>query len=170
MRWIGLLGSCVLCSQPVDAPKPFYWGGTWGLGGVHLWARPALALRYGNTFFHFSPFPAYLSFGFSQPIGYFRVRERYDRPLYAAIHVHQRYWPSRELRGDSRILALLGVRVWLEPYLQRFFLQMGMGAQAHHARPQGWRLLPAAECHIGGFYRPSKYVPKRFRREGIEKW
>jgi hypothetical protein len=170
MRWIGLLVSCVLYSQPLDAPKPFHWGASWGIGGPHLWARPALAVRYDQTFFFFSPLPSYLSFGVSHPVGYFLKKERYDRPLYAALAFHQRYWPSKELRGDTRIFLLFGIRVWLEPYLKRFYLQGGIGVQAHRLKATDWRLLPTAEVQIGGFYRPHTYTPKRLRREGIEQW
>ncbi|MCS7188295.1 MAG: hypothetical protein NZ933_00665 [Bacteroidia bacterium] len=164
------MASLGLYSQPLDAPKPFHWGASWGIGGVHIWARPALAIRYDNTFFHLSPIPSYLSIGFSQPVGYFLKKERYDRPLYIAIHFHQRYIRSRELKGDTRIFLLTGIRVWLEPYLQRFFLQGGIGMQFHRIPRERWRFLPTAEFHIGGFYRPHTYIPKRFHRQGKEEW
>ncbi len=97
-------------------------------------------------------------------------KERYDRPLYAALHLHQRYIPSREMRWDTRIMMLFGIRVWLEPYLQRFYMQAGIGAQIHRIQASVWRALPTAEVQLGGFYRPHKYTPKRLRREGIEEW
>jgi hypothetical protein len=169
--WILSGGGLWLYSQPLDAPKPFYWGGSLGIGGVHLWARPALAVRYHHTFFHFSPVPGYVSLGVSQGgIGYFRADERRDRPLYVAVHVHQRYWPRKDLRGDTRLMLLFGVRVWLEPYLQRFYLQAGIGGQVHWARPHPARILPTGEIQLGGFHRPHKYTPKRLRREGLEQW
>ncbi|GIV24035.1 MAG: hypothetical protein N3A68_05825 [Bacteroidia bacterium] len=170
MRWIGLVASCALYSQPLDAPKPFYWGGSLGIGGNHLWFRPALTVRYNHTFFYCSPFPAYLSLGVAHPVAFFMQKERYDRPIYAALHLHQRYWSGKELRGDTRVVLLMGVRVWLEPYLQRFYLQAGIGTQVHRVTPEIWRLLPSGEVELGGFYRPHKYVPKRLRREGIEQW
>ncbi len=170
MRWIGLLVSCALYSQPLDAPKPLWWGASWGIGGTHLWARPAALLRYNHTLFSCSPIPAYISLGVAHPVGFFRKKERFDRPLYAALYVHQRYWPSRELRGDTRLMSIMGVRVWLEPYLQRFFLQAGVGVQLHRTPPRLWRALPTAEVHLGGLYRPHKYTPKRLRREGLERW
>jgi hypothetical protein len=84
--------------------------------------------------------------------------------------LHQRYWPRKDLRGDTRLMILFGVRVWLERYLQRFYLQAGVGGQVHWARPQAARILPTGEIQLGGFYRPHKYTPKRLRREGLEKW
>jgi hypothetical protein len=171
IAWIALSVGLCLYSQPLDAPKPFRWGGSIGLGGVHLWARPALAVRYHHTFFHFSPLPGYVSLGFSQGgIGYFRKVERYDRPLYVAIHFHQRYWLRKDLRGDRRLLVLFGVRIWLEPHLQRFYLQAGIGGQVHWARPQAARILPTAEIQLGGFYWPHTYTPKRLQREGLQRW
>ncbi|MCS6895570.1 MAG: hypothetical protein NZZ60_05415 [Bacteroidia bacterium] len=170
IKWIGLLGSYALYSQPLDAPKPFYWGGSWGIGGVHLWARPALALRYNHTFLHCSPIPAYFSLGVSHPVGYFRRKERYDRPLYLGLHIHQRYLPGRELRWDTRLIGLIGVRIWLEPYLQRFYMQVGVGMQAQRVAQAFWRITPTGEIQIGGFYRPHKYIPKRLHRESIENW
>lgn len=170
MRWTGPLLVFVAYSQPLDAPKPFWWGASWGIGGVHLWARPALALRHHRTFWHFTPLPPYVSLGVSHPIGLFRARSRTDRPLYGALHLHQRYWPSRELQGDTRIFLLAGVRVWLEPYLQRFYLQGGVGIGVHRLGKAAWRALPTAEAQIGGFYRPHTYMPKRLRREGIDRW
>lgn len=101
---------------------------------------------------------------------FFLKKERYDRPLYAALHLHQRYIPGRELRWDTRIVGLLGIRVWLEPYLQRFYLQAGIGALVHRLSRESWRALPTGEIQLGGFYRPHRYTPKRLRREGIEKW
>lgn len=170
MRWIGLVVSCALYSQPLDAPKPFYWGGSLGIGGNHLWFRPSLTARYNHTFLYFSPVPAYFSLGVAHPVAFFMQKERYDRPIYAALHIHQRYWGEKELRGDTRVFLLMGVRVWLEPYLQRFYLQAGIGAQVHRGTREYWRILPSGEVELGGFYRPHKYVPKRLRREGIERW
>ncbi|MCX8112294.1 MAG: hypothetical protein N3E49_03745 [Bacteroidia bacterium] len=167
IRWIGLLGDCVIYSQSLDAPKPFYWGGSWGLGGVHLWARPALVLRYNHTFFHCSPVPAYFSFGVSQPVGFFLSRERLDRPVYLGLHIHQRYWPGRELRVDTRFISVFGVRVWLEPYLQRFYIQAGLGTQVHRLNRGTWRALPTGEIQLGGFHRPHKYTPKRLHRKSM---
>ncbi len=92
---------------------------------------------------------------------------RYDWPLYVGLSFHQRYWPSRELRGDRRLVGIVGIRVWLEPYLQRFYLEAGVGGQVHWAMPQPTRILPAAEVRLGGFYRPQRYVPKRFWREEL---
>lgn len=97
-------------------------------------------------------------------------KERHDRPLYVGFHIHQRYLPGKEIRWDTRIMILSGIRVWLEPYLQRFYLQGGVGVQLHRAYPLSWRILPTAEAQLGGFYRPHRYIPKRLRREGIEKW
>ncbi|MCS7162205.1 MAG: hypothetical protein NZ958_02590 [Bacteroidia bacterium] len=128
---------------------------------MHLWARPAAALRYDRTFLHFSPFPPYLSLGVSHTVGYFQARERHDRPLYLALHGHWRYLPTRELRYDSRIITLVGVRLWLEPYLQRFYVQIGVGITFHHIRRRLWHVWPTGEVQIGGFYRPHRYVPKR---------
>lgn len=147
----------------MDSPKPFYWGGSWGIGGVHGWGRPAFAVRYDRTFFHLSPIPPYFSLGVSHPIGFFHKKERYDRPLYGAFHIHQRYLRAGDLRGDMRLLMLIGIRVWLEPYLQRFYLQTGMGIQMQRLQQELWRLLPTAEIQLGGFYRPHRYTPKRLR-------
>ncbi|MCS7298019.1 MAG: hypothetical protein NZ611_07400 [Bacteroidia bacterium] len=133
---------------------------------MHVWARPAVGLRYRQTFFHCSPIPPYLSLGASQQIGFFQRKERTDRPIYAAIHFHQRYLATQELRQDKRLVGLLGIRVWLEPYLQRFYFQGGFGLQVQKLSPGRWRILPTAEAHLGGFYRPHTYKPKRFRRKG----
>lgn len=166
---IGLIGSGLalwLYSQPLDAPKPFHLGAAIGIGGVHLWARPTFSIRYHHTFIHLSPVPGYFSFGISQGgIGFFRRKVRFDRPLYIGGSFHQRYWPTRELKGDKRLFVMMGVRVWLEPHLQRFYLEAGIGGQVHWAKST--RILPAIEVRMGGFYRPHRYVPKRLRREGL---
>lgn len=97
-------------------------------------------------------------------------KERFDRPLYVALHLHQRYIPGRELRRDTRLVYLFGIRIWLEPYLQRFYIQTGAGVQIHRISRGDWRALPTGEIQLGGFYRPHRYTPKRLRREGIERW
>ncbi|MCS6789621.1 MAG: hypothetical protein NZ580_01365 [Bacteroidia bacterium] len=150
--------------QPLFQGKVFAWGASWGIGGAQLWFRPALNLRYHQTLLYFSPIPRWLSLGAAQRVGHVLPRQWREIQLYVGLYGHLRYLGRKEADRAAIIQILAGGRYWLEPYLQRFYMQGGAGISLQFFPRAGMRVLPTAEIHIGGLYR-RPFALRKYRRE-----
>ncbi|MGQ9862998.1 MAG: hypothetical protein ACUVRD_00720 [Bacteroidia bacterium] len=139
------------------------WGASWGIGGIHLWARPTVDFHVARACFRLSPVPGYLSLGASYRVGFFQHRQRKDRPVYVTLVLHQAYLPWGEKRSfPFRLQFLLGGRSYLER-LERLYLEMGIGIQVTDLKTRRY-WTPMGEVRLGGVYRSHTYKPKRLRK------